>query len=153
MLMTEGGDLDKLGRGTIWERQIPDCLHQNHIFRVRPKPELLDSAFFALVVESDIAKSYFNQVAKRTTNLASTNKTQVRAFRFPVPPTLAEQRQIVSVMKASKATIAALAMKAAALETLKKSVMHDLLTGRVRVRDTSRLGFTNQRLARPRVRR
>jgi type I restriction enzyme S subunit len=33
VLMTEGGDLDKLGRGTLWEGQIPDCLHQNHIFR------------------------------------------------------------------------------------------------------------------------
>jgi type I restriction enzyme S subunit len=32
VLMTEGGDIDKLGRGTIWEGQIPDCLHQNHIF-------------------------------------------------------------------------------------------------------------------------
>ena len=56
--------------------------------------------FFALVVESDIAKRYFSRVAKRTTNLASTNKTQVRAFRFPVPP-LNEQCQIAAVMKVS----------------------------------------------------
>lgn len=133
VLMTEGGDLDKLGRGTIWEGQIPGCLHQNHIFRVRPNRELLEPAFFALVVESDIAKGYFNRVAKRTTNLASTNKTQVRAFRFPVPPTLDEQRQIVAVMKASKAAIDAHAKRKAALSELKKALMHDLLTGRVRV--------------------
>lgn len=134
VLMTEGGDIDKLGRGTIWEGQIPVCLHQNHIFRIRPNRQLLDPAFYALVVESDIAKRYFNRVAKRTTNLASTNKTQVRAFRFPVPPTVDEQRQIVAVMKASKDTIAALMKKQAALSELKKSLMHDLLTGRVRVR-------------------
>ena len=133
VLMTEGGDLDKLGRGTIWEGQIPDCLHQNHIFRVRPKRELLDPTFFSLIVESDIAKRYFNRVAKRTTNLASTNKTQVRAFRFPLPPTTEEQRQIATVIKASKATIAALVNRNAALSDLKKSLMHDLLTGRVRV--------------------
>ena len=82
VLMTEGGDIDKLGRGTIWEGQIPACLHQNHIFRIRPNRNLLDPAFYALVVESDSAKRYFNRVAKRTTNLASTNKTQVRAFPF-----------------------------------------------------------------------
>lgn len=131
--MTEGGDFDKLGRGAIWEGRIPGCLHQNHLFRIRPKRELLDPAFYALVVESDIAKRYFNRVAKRTTNLASTNKTQVRAFRFPVPPTLDEQRQIAAVMKASKATIAALSNKQAAVHELKKALMHDLLTGRVRV--------------------
>jgi type I restriction enzyme, S subunit len=133
VLMTEGGDLDKLGRGTIWEGQIPDCLHQNHIFRVRANRELLVPEFFALVVESDIAKRYFNRVAKRTTNLASTNKTQVRAFQFPVPPTTDEQREVVAIMKASKARLAALVQKERALGELKRSIMHDLLTGKVRV--------------------
>ena len=132
VLMTEGGDLDKLGRGTLWEGQIADCLHQNHIFRVRADRSQLDPRFLALVVESDIAKRYFTRVAKRTTNLASTNKTQVRAFRFPVPP-LEEQQQIADTMTASKATIRALRGKAVALEQLKKSLMHDLLTGTVRV--------------------
>jgi len=133
VLMTEGGDLDKLGRGTIWEGQIPDCLHQNHIFRIRANRELLVPEFFSLVVESDIAKRYFNRVAKRTTNLASTNKTQVRAFQFPVPPTTDEQREIVAIMKAAKGRLASLLQKERALSELKKSLMHDLFTGIVRV--------------------
>lgn len=132
VLMTEGGDLDKLGRGTLWEGQIGNCLHQNHIFRVRADRAQLDPRYFAFVVESDIAKRYFTRVAKRTTNLASTNKTQVRAFRFPLPP-LDEQGQIADAMSASKATIRALESKVAALAQLKKSLMHDLLTGTVRV--------------------
>lgn len=133
VLMTEGGDLDKLGRGTIWRGEIPDCLHQNHIFRVRAKRELLDPEFYSLIVESDIAKRYFNRVAKRTTNLASTNKTQVRAFQFYLPPTLKEQQQIVAIMRAAKDKLAALIQKQSALKQLKKSLMLDLLTGRVRV--------------------
>ena len=132
VLMTEGGDLDKLGRGAMWDGQIPDCLHQNHIFRVRADRTQLDPRFFACIVESDIAKRYFTRVAKRTTNLASTNKTQVRAFRFPLPP-LDEQRQIVEVVHASKAKIRALEQKQAALRQLKQSLMHDLLTGQVRI--------------------
>ncbi|MGE0823274.1 MAG: restriction endonuclease subunit S [Candidatus Binatia bacterium] len=132
VLMTEGGDLDKLGRGTLWEGQIPDCLHQNHIFRVRANRDVLEPRFFAFVVESDIAKRYFMRVAKRTTNLASTNKTQVRAFRFPVPP-LTEQRQIVEIVAAAKAKVQGFMKKVEALQQLKKSLMHDLLTGKVRV--------------------
>jgi len=132
VLMTEGGDLDKLGRGTLWEGQIPDCLHQNHIFRVRADHSLLDPRFFSLIVESDIAKRYFTRVAKRTTNLASTNKTQVRVFRFPMPP-LDEQKKIAEIVNASKAKIKALEQKETALRQLKKSLMHDLLTGTVRV--------------------
>jgi type I restriction enzyme S subunit len=136
VLMTEGGDLDKLGRGTIWEGQISDCLHQNHIFRIRANRDLLEPAFFALVVESDIAKRYFNRVAKRTTNLASTNKTQVRAFQFPLPPTTDEQREIAAIMKAAKAKLAGLIQKERALAELKKSLMHDLLTGKVLINST-----------------
>ena len=139
VLMTEGGDIDKLGRGTIWEGQIPDCLHQNHVFRIRPNRELLDPSFYALVVESDIAKRYFNRVAKRTTNLASTNKTQVRAFRFPIPPTLDEQREIVEIMRRSKSMLVELVSKETALRELKKSLMHDLFTGKVRVRDVPKV--------------
>ncbi len=133
VLMTEGGDIDKLGRGTIWSGQIPVCLHQNHIFRIRTNRKMLVPEFYALVVESDIAKRYFNRVAKRTSNLASTNKTQVRAFSFPVPPTTNEQRDIAAIMHAAKAKAAALVQKERALTELKKSLMHDLLTGRVRV--------------------
>jgi type I restriction enzyme S subunit len=132
VLMTEGGDIDKLGRGTLWEGQLPDCLHQNHIFRVRANRDVLDPRYFALIVESDIAKGYFLRVAKRTTNLASTNKTQVRAFRFPVPP-LSEQSQIADIVAAAKSKDRLLNQKEEALLKLKRALMHDLLTGKVRV--------------------
>ncbi len=35
VLLTEGGDPDKLGRGAVWNDEIKNCIHQNHIFRVR----------------------------------------------------------------------------------------------------------------------
>ena len=138
VLMTEGGDIDKLGRGTIWEGQILNCLHQNHVFRIRPNRELLEPAFYALIVESDIAKRYFSRVAKRTTNLASTNKTQVRAFQFPLPPTTCEQREIADIVAQAKSMSMVLSMKLEVLRELKKSLMHDLLTGKVRVGDVEK---------------
>src|ERR1700677_1529658 len=41
VLMTEGGDLDKLGRGTVWNDEIENCLHQNHVFAIRPDQQKL----------------------------------------------------------------------------------------------------------------
>ena len=82
------------GVGLTWELKdrLPArrAVYYGKLLKGRPVLVALDlfPAFYALVVESDIAKRYFNRVAKRTTNLASTNKTQVRAFRFPVPPTM-----------------------------------------------------------------
>ncbi len=33
LLITEGGDWDKVGRTAIWRDELPTCLHQNHVFR------------------------------------------------------------------------------------------------------------------------
>lgn len=129
VLMTEGGDIDKLGRGALWDGRIDPCLHQNHVFRIRARRDLLESEFYALVVESDVAKRYFSRVAKQTTNLASTNKTQVRAFQFPIPPTLDEQGEIVTIIGGVKRTLAALRAKEEALMQLKAALLGDLLSG------------------------
>ncbi|TQJ23806.1 type I restriction enzyme S subunit [Micromonospora sp. A202] len=92
VLMTEGGDIDKLGRGCIWEGQIDPCVHQNHIFAVRCHPSLINR-FLVYLLESDTGRRYFRATAKRTTNLASTNSTNVGNLPIPVP-TVDEQRAI-----------------------------------------------------------
>jgi type I restriction enzyme S subunit len=47
VLYTEGGDKDKLGRGTIWKNEIDNCIHQNHVFRARLFKELTLPSFIA----------------------------------------------------------------------------------------------------------
>jgi hypothetical protein len=64
----------------------------------------------------------------------------VRAFRFPVPPDLGEQREIVAGMTAEKAKLQGLARKEAALRGLKRALMDDLFGGRVRV-DVAKVGM------------
>lgn len=86
VLMTEGGDLDKLGRGTVWQEEIPLCLHQNHVFAVRADQNRLDPWFLAALARSVYGKSYFRKCAKRSSNLASINKAQVSAFLVPAAP-------------------------------------------------------------------
>jgi type I restriction enzyme S subunit len=97
VLLTEGGDWDKLGRGTVWQGEIPNCIHQNHIFRVRVDRRTLDPYFLAAVIGSPYGKEYFQASAKQTTNLATINQTQLRAFSVFCPP-LEEQRHIVAYL-------------------------------------------------------
>lgn len=42
VLITEGGDPDKVGRGAIIKNPLENCIHQNHIFRVRLNKLALD---------------------------------------------------------------------------------------------------------------
>jgi hypothetical protein len=93
ILMTEGGDFDKLGRGDVWHGQLPVCLHQNHVFAVRPNTDQLDSTFLAALAASEYGRNYFLGCAKRSTNLASINTTQLKAFPV-LMPRLDEQRRI-----------------------------------------------------------
>jgi len=93
VLMTEGGDPDKLGRGAVWTGVITPCLHQNHVFAVRPDPSLLDPAYLAMVTRTTYARAYFETTATKTTGIASTSASKIAAFRVPLPP-LDEQRRL-----------------------------------------------------------
>ena len=95
LLMTEGGDWDKVGRAAIWSGQIPLCLHQNHVFRARMRTPEIMPEWFECYFNSPEGRSYFESASKQTTNLASINMRQVRGCAVPFPP-LAEQRRIVA---------------------------------------------------------
>ncbi len=94
VLFTEGGDYDKLGRGTVWQGQIKNCLHQNHVFVVRPQSDVLSPYFLSYQAGSRYGKQYFLKCSKQTTNLASINSTQLKGFPV-LMPTIEEQAQIV----------------------------------------------------------
>lgn len=86
ILLTEGGDPDKLGRGAVWRGEIAPCIHQNHIFRVRPDTAYLLPEFASTLIGSARGKNYFLKAAKQTTGIASINKTQLSGFPALVPP-------------------------------------------------------------------
>ena len=92
LVMTEGGDQDKLGRAAIWNGELAYCAHQNHVFRVRPRADVVLTDYLRDVVGSAYGKAYFLSVAKRTTGIASINKTQLGGFSVPVPPTELQAR-------------------------------------------------------------
>ncbi|CAK2484189.1 restriction endonuclease subunit S [Vibrio crassostreae] len=97
LLLTEGGDFDKLGRGFVWQNEIPNCLHQNHVFSVRTNNDLLNPWFLSLVTRSQYGKQYFLRCAKKTSNLASINSSQLKEFRV-LAPEISVQNQIVKEM-------------------------------------------------------
>ncbi|BAY29326.1 restriction modification system DNA specificity domain protein [Nostoc carneum NIES-2107] len=135
VLLTEGGDLDKLGRGDIWRGQIEVCLHQNHIFAVRPNLNVLLSEFLAAQTGSNYGKEYFLNCGKQTTNLASINSTQLKNFPVILPP-IKEQKEIVEVLNSIRSNEVVAVHELESLERLKSGLMQDLLTGRVRVKNT-----------------
>ena len=126
LLLTEGGDWDKLGRGTVWRDEIPNCIHQNHIFRVRADADRFVPEFLSVLIGSPVGKSYFQDASKQTTNLASINQRQLKAFRVCQPP-LPEQRRILAELDGLQAEVDALkrlqAETAAELDALLPAIL------------------------------
>ncbi|MFJ3462706.1 restriction endonuclease subunit S [Achromobacter spanius] len=97
VLLNEGGDRDKLGRGWVWRNEIGECIHQNHVFRMRPylpelQPELISHH------GNTFGKSWFQSAGKQTTNLASISMTMLRSFPVPLAPA-DEQEEILAQIR------------------------------------------------------
>lgn len=133
LLMTEGGDRDKLGRGCVWHGEIEPCLHQNHVFAVQTNETILLPEFLEYLTASDVGRSYFDVTAIKTTNLACTSSSKVLAFTIPLPP-IEEQIGIVSFIKKRSLELNKLIMKkellVQELESYKKSLIYEVVTGK-----------------------
>lgn len=100
ILLTEGGDPDKLGRGYVWHGEVEDCIHQNHIFSVRVhNHEKVNPLFLSAVISSQRGKRYFLKVGKQTTGIATINKTVLSEFMPIVPPYDVQMKYISAVHK------------------------------------------------------
>lgn len=94
VLYTEGGDRDKLGRGTVWHGELPKCVHQNHVFKARLQQDKALPDYVAYWSMSTYARNYFYEKGKQSVNLASINKTVLSALRLPLP-TLEKQKSVI----------------------------------------------------------
>ena len=128
LLLTEGGDFDKLGRGAIWMGAIKDCVHQNHIFVVRANERILDRRFLALQTQGSHGRAYFQSCSKQSTNLASINSTQLKQFPALVPP-LPEQRKIADILGTWDEALEKLDTLIATKDRRKRGLVQHLFSG------------------------
>ena len=138
VLLTEGGDPDKVGRGFIWNNEIHGCIHQNHIFRVRVDRRSLLPEFLAFLTRTAYAKRYFLKAAKRSSNLASINSTQLRAFLVPLPPLGMQERFRDAFNAASQRLLAR--EPTAGSEALFSRLLSAAFTGELRGNDAASEG-------------
>ncbi len=128
LLLTEGGDPDKLGRGTLWKNELPECIHQNHIFRVRVTSDAVTPLFLNWLVGSERGKKFFLRSAKQTTGIASINMTQLRSFPLLLPP-MKLQRDFGKLATSVADQHAVHTASLAEMETLFASLQHRAFGG------------------------
>ncbi|AWC94029.1 TPA: restriction endonuclease subunit S [Morganella morganii subsp. morganii] len=136
VLMNEGGDNDQLGRGTVWAAQIENCIHQNHVFAIRPKN--IESEWLDMLTRAAYAKFHFYRVAKQSTNLASISSTNIKETPLLIPPT-EERNKIIKFIKYQlkklKSTEELSITQIALLQERRTALISAAVTGKIDVRD------------------
>lgn len=130
ILLTEGGDPDKLGRGSLWRGELTEAIHQNHVFRVRVTSNDVTPLFVNWLVGSERGKRYFLKSAKQTTGIASINKTQLSHFPMLLPPT-SLQAQFVRAAESIASRAGQLTVASARLEQAFASLQHRAFSGQL----------------------
>ncbi|MCX5037894.1 MULTISPECIES: restriction endonuclease subunit S [Streptomyces] len=131
VLLNEGGDRDKLGRGWVWDGQIDNCIHQNHVFRARVidaeiHPKLL--AWHA----NGFGKSWCDRNGTQSVNLASISLRKIKLLPVPIPPREIQEELVktIEVHLAGVAIARAMAEDALArAQDLRASLLHAAFTG------------------------
>lgn len=140
VLMNEGGDYDKVGRGAVWTGEISPCLHQNHVFAVRPEERSL-SEWLSAITQTQYAKFYFMNNAKQSTNLASISQANVKELPILLPPK--DQREALlkklgAELVAFDNLIAHTHDEIMLLKELRASNIADAVLGRIDVRGSAK---------------
>lgn len=145
LLLTEGGDPDKLGRGSLWNGEVKKCIFQNHIFRVRIFDRNLNPIYLSFLTSSTYGKKYFLKSAKQTTGIASINSTQLKNFPVFLPDIHLQEEFSVIVEKIEilrKNHIRSLIQ----LETLYSSLSQKAFNGELMINQKSSLEDFNHQI-------
>lgn len=133
LLLNEGGDRDKIGRGWVWDGTIPDMIHQNHVFRVRLHSDSLNP-FFVSHYANEMGRRFFVEEGKQTTNLASISLSKISMLPVPIPPPAEAKeilRRVSDALAAASDVLAVLDAEASDAARLKQSILKAAFEGRL----------------------
>lgn len=132
LLVVEGnGSASQIGRAALWDGSIEDCVHQNHLIRVRPGPEVLPE-YLEAVWNSPQTRAQLTHVASSSSGLHTLSVSKLKALTVPVPD-MEHQERIVFGLRESQAGQRRLLLAAQAAlmrgEALRRAVLAAAFSG------------------------
>ena len=131
VLINRVNALTHVGKAAVVPKLSEPTIFESNMMCLRCADGLLPD-FLGLILRSDIARRHWLARAKPAVNQVSINQRDVKAMRFPLPDA-ERQREVTRAVSAADTVVAHRSIRLDAYHTLKKSLMHDLLTGTVRV--------------------
>ncbi|WP_298905768.1 restriction endonuclease subunit S [uncultured Nostoc sp.] len=93
ILIVEGhGNIEEIGRCAIWDNSIKDCVHQNHLIRVRVNTKIINNIYLSHYINNSGGKKYFNTSSNTTSGLNTISTGIVKKCIVPLPPPSAPRK-------------------------------------------------------------
>ncbi|NJP29338.1 hypothetical protein FLW53_35095 [Microbispora sp. SCL1-1] len=143
LVMTEAnGNPDNLGRGAVWHGELPNMVHQNHVFAIRVNREYLIPEYVSALLAAAHGRRYFRFTATQV-GIATTSSSKVLDFPVPVL-SLDAQRHVVAECDRVRASVdrakAALIRQVDLLAERKRALVTAAVTGQFDVASASGRG-------------
>jgi len=98
LLIVEGhGNINEIGRSALWDGSIENCVHQNHLIRMRVFPEFAHSIYLSRYINSSGGRDYFKRASHTTSGLNTISTGTVKSCPVPLPP-LPLQREFAHIV-------------------------------------------------------
>ena len=126
-----------VGKVGIFRHSTP-AVFASYLIRVNPITTKVDPVYLGHVLGTHAAQCRIKRFATPGVQQVNVNATNLGKVLIPLPvgeAGLQEQRSIGTLLEASHDSVRSCDPVVSALQALKKSLMHDLLTGKIRVGD------------------
>jgi len=135
LLVVEGnGSPSQVGRAVMWGGELNDCVHQNHLIRVRPSGGAVNPRFLEIAWNAPETRRRLSDLASSTSGLHTLSTRKIKALRLPMP-TLADQNDAVESVDRWRTgidvTAASLGMLSRRSEVLRRSLLRAAFSGRL----------------------
>lgn len=135
VLMVEGnGSLSQLGRSAAWNDEIPGCVHQNHLIKIRPRSNVVESRWVLYWTMSPGCRGQIERLGSSTSGLHTLSISKVEELKIAFCG-ISEQRRIVAEIEKQftrlDAAEASLERVKANLRRARASVLQAAVEGRL----------------------
>jgi type I restriction enzyme S subunit len=108
VLIIEGnGSADQIGRAAIFRGEVENCVHQNHVIRVRPDRSLVLPEYLNGYLNSPVGMEEVRRRSRTTSGLLTLSVERIRAIELPIP-SLGEQRKSIEALRVLRTRVDAL---------------------------------------------
>jgi type I restriction enzyme, S subunit len=126
----------EIGRAAIVGSEHEGLTYQNHLFRIRLTKEGIRREFLLYALNAEYARRHWSAVCNTSSGLNTINRRQLRGLLMPQPKP-DEQDSIVELIALSECAISSASSRVAAAGRLRRSLLQNLLTGRVCLKEST----------------